>query len=498
MRDKANKALSRSTVRRIAIEEEEEDEGDQDAKAVTSSVKGAVPSRVAPNRTKIEVVEDSGTDSEDGGDVPARSDQKVVSPTSPLPDLKKKDLPIHSESATMTAPASTSAKVEKKIRIPVVEDSDSSSDGEVSPVVVATSSPSSTVASTNVLPSKNDHAPIPSSTPLAIYQPTLSPEQQAAKLKDEGNRFFSVSDFPRATQCYKQALALDPANALLYANMAISKLRAGDARGCLLDASIAVSLDPSYHKAMHRRAMAKRSLGLFQAARDDLKIAHDLLPLGHKDRAALAEEMLAVITDMVEEEKKKKEQERAAAAASKKVAHYKGGVTIEEEVEPVVTNPAGGMTPAQVKKVENNGAETAIKLKRDAIAIRQKWEGEEALRKEAWDQAQAIAAPPQPPQTEKQSPSSPDLPNAVSTAPSPSSTSTSAPANPATATAPPPLAPDVMDNLRLQGNDLFKKGDSRGAIELYEQCLRIDPSSVSVHANLALAKVRGSMRMLTL
>ena len=108
----------------------------------------------------------------------------------------------------------------------------------------------------------------------APYQPTLSPDQQAQQLKEEGNRLFSQGKFSAATASYKQALQLDPSSSLLHANMAISKLRAGDARGSLSDASVAVALDPLYHKAMHRRAMAKRSLGLLQAARDDLKVNH--------------------------------------------------------------------------------------------------------------------------------------------------------------------------------------------------------------------------------
>ena len=47
-----------------------------------------------------------------------------------------------------------------------------------------------------------------------------------------------------------------------------------------------------------------------------------------------------------------------------------------------------------------------------------------------------------------------------------------------------------LDSLRLEGNELLKKGQVAEAIQLYEKCLKLHPGSIPVHANLALAKVR--------
>ena len=43
---------------------------------------------------------------------------------------------------------------------------------------------------------------------------------------------------------------------------ALCKLKMSDFSGCLKDASVAVALDPTNTKAMHRRGMAKKGLGL--------------------------------------------------------------------------------------------------------------------------------------------------------------------------------------------------------------------------------------------
>ena len=205
--------------------------------------------------------------------------------------------PSPSPAAVAAGAAPTKPAAEKKVRIAVVEDDDDSSDGdsESKPSIpVADSTPSVAPPATEAA-KESPAVLVAPKAGLASYEPSPSPVQLASSLKDEGNRLFSAGDLTGAVQRYSQALELDPANSLLHANMALAKLRSGDARGCLSDASVAVALDPTYHKAMHRRAMAKRALGQPQAARDDLKSAHDMLEAGHRDRAPLAEEMRAVI-----------------------------------------------------------------------------------------------------------------------------------------------------------------------------------------------------------
>ena len=214
------------------------------------------------------------------------------------------------------------------------------------------------------------------------------------------------------------------------------------------------------------------------------QVAHDMLGPGHKDRAALAEEMRAVISDMVEAEKRKKQVAAEQAAAARKKFHYKGGVTIEEEVDEESASggsaaAGGALTPGQVKKVEDDAAALVLRLRKQAADVRQEWERGEQQRRQAWEQEQEQAAttadaaaplPPlvQPPQQQQQ----PQVPEASS---APVSDSTAAAAE--------------LDELRKRGNELFRSGDSLGALALYEQCLLRDPGSVAVHANLALAKV---------
>ena len=92
--------------------------------------------------------------------------------------------------------------------------------------------------------------------------------------KEKGNAAFGRGDFHAARERYDAALALVPASdasasAMLLANRAAARLKLGEYAAAESDASAALAKDPRYIKAYHRRACARRELGDFEGALED-------------------------------------------------------------------------------------------------------------------------------------------------------------------------------------------------------------------------------------
>ena len=92
--------------------------------------------------------------------------------------------------------------------------------------------------------------------------------------KEKGNAAFGRGDFHAARERYDAALALVPASdasasATLLANRAAARLKLGEYAAAASDASAALAKDPRYVKAYHRRACARRELGDFEGALED-------------------------------------------------------------------------------------------------------------------------------------------------------------------------------------------------------------------------------------
>ena len=200
-----------------------------------------------------------------------------------------------------------------------------------------------------------------------------------------------------------------------------------------------------------------------------------MLGPGHKDRAALAEEMRAVISDMVEAEKRKKQVAAEQAAAARKKFHYKGGVTIEEEVDEEATSggsaaAGGALTPAQVKKVEDDAAALVLRLRKQAADVRQEWERGEQQRRRAWEQEQkqaatADAAAPRPPLV--QPPQQQQQQHAPEASSAPVSDSTAAAAEPA----PSPVLSAVNQHMSNKNQFILLLGDH--TYQQYGVCVQL-------------------------
>jgi tetratricopeptide (TPR) repeat protein len=93
-------------------------------------------------------------------------------------------------------------------------------------------------------------------------------------------------DAATAAKHYSRMLLLDAKCAVAYANRAQANLLLKEYRGAICDATAALRLDPTHVKSWMRRATARTSLGMHEAAARDLRVAHTLEP---SNKAVLAE-----------------------------------------------------------------------------------------------------------------------------------------------------------------------------------------------------------------
>jgi len=75
-------------------------------------------------------------------------------------------------------------------------------------------------------------------------------EKGALEKKEEGNSHFRKKDYDKALECYKEAIELNPTNAQIYHNCALVYKNKRDWNQAKKYAGKAVSIDPSYFKAL--------------------------------------------------------------------------------------------------------------------------------------------------------------------------------------------------------------------------------------------------------
>ncbi|XP_068652816.1 uncharacterized protein [Aristolochia californica] len=142
---------------------------------------------------------------------------------------------------------------------------------------------------------------------------------QANDAKVEGNRLFGAGQYEDALYQYTRALQLAPEmpstteiRSICNANSAICYLKLGRYDDTIKEATKALKLNPSYLKALLRRAEAHERLEHFEEAIADMKSileldpSHDqarrtiwrLEPLAAEKREKLKEEMIGKLKDM--------------------------------------------------------------------------------------------------------------------------------------------------------------------------------------------------------
>ncbi|KAJ3571693.1 hypothetical protein NP233_g3592 [Leucocoprinus birnbaumii] len=120
---------------------------------------------------------------------------------------------------------------------------DSSSSSASSPVLTASSPPSS-------IPSPQ----MQNLTLTDLVQVSDEDKAEAARIKAQANKAFTSHDFPGAAKLYSEAIEKNPNEPTLWCNRAYARMKLEEFGYALSDATKAIALDPRYVKAYYRRA----------------------------------------------------------------------------------------------------------------------------------------------------------------------------------------------------------------------------------------------------
>jgi len=87
--------------------------------------------------------------------------------------------------------------------------------------------------------------------------------------KNKGNENYKCEEFEEAVSCYTKSLAYNQDNAVLFANRGMASVKLGNNDQAFVDCCKSLEIDPSYTKALARRAMIHHACGrYFEAAVD--------------------------------------------------------------------------------------------------------------------------------------------------------------------------------------------------------------------------------------
>lgn len=92
-----------------------------------------------------------------------------------------------------------------------------------------------------------------------------------------GNSFYAHGDIERAEECYTTSLNYVPLNPATLSNRAMCRLKLKRYKGAEEDASEAIAIDKTSHKAYFRRGLARRALKKLEAAQADFKVSEPLM-----------------------------------------------------------------------------------------------------------------------------------------------------------------------------------------------------------------------------
>lgn len=141
--------------------------------------------------------------------------------------------------------------------------------------------------------------------------------EESAKLKEEGNEQFKKGDYVEAESSYSQALQMCPAcfqkdRSVLFSNRAAARMKQDKKEMAITDCSKAIQLNPTYIRAILRRAELYEKTDKLDEALEDYKSILEKDPSVHQAREAcmrlpkqieernerLKEEMLGKLKDL--------------------------------------------------------------------------------------------------------------------------------------------------------------------------------------------------------
>ncbi|KXZ43261.1 hypothetical protein GPECTOR_96g727 [Gonium pectorale] len=355
LRAKAAKALEARGMKRMAIEEVEDEEEEDEEEGVV----GAKPSSAAgqqqqrPQEAKQAEPErkeqapsaapaTSAEASAQGGQwkklavVEMDSDEEEEAPApeaaAATPGADRVAKRGAAEPAPAPAPAPAPVPAPSPAPAPAAPAPAPAPAPEAAPAPAPTTQPPAPTPSPApcVRPPPPPPPPAPAPTPPEVFDKVVD------AIRLEGNKEFKEKNFVRAVQLYNEALELAPDNVNLYINRSMARLNSNIPQKALRDACLAVALDPSNVKALHKRARAKHGVKLWELACEDLQRCLDMLPANNPARKDLENDLEESRAQVREAANRAAERAKLAAAAKPRVTSYaKARVTIEEhEDEP--------------------------------------------------------------------------------------------------------------------------------------------------------------------
>ncbi|KKY33988.1 putative chip protein (carboxyl terminus of hsc70-interacting protein) [Diaporthe ampelina] len=127
--------------------------------------------------------------------------------------------------------------------------------------------------------------------------------QEAAALKEQGNKRFARGDYGGAEGLYSQAIIADPKDPKIYTNRALARIRLQRWEDAILDCQTCLAFSSDNMKAHFLIAQAQIELKYFDDALQNVKRAHELA-------AKTGDKSLGAITQLVLRCKKERWEDR--------------------------------------------------------------------------------------------------------------------------------------------------------------------------------------------
>ena len=103
-------------------------------------------------------------------------------------------------------------------------------------------------------------------------------QDEAIKLKDQGNKFLKEHKFDEAIEAYTKAIELDPKNAIFYSNRAQVQIKLENFGLAIQDCDSAIAVDPNFIKAYYRKAVSQMAILQTKQAQQNFKFILTKLP----------------------------------------------------------------------------------------------------------------------------------------------------------------------------------------------------------------------------
>ncbi|PON32996.1 N-terminal acetyltransferase A, auxiliary subunit [Parasponia andersonii] len=122
----------------------------------------------------------------------------------------------------------------------------------------------------------------------------LSNVRLVARARARGNDLFKSERFTEACSAYGEGLRLDPSNPVLYCNRAACWFKLGMWERSIEDCNHALSIQPSYTKALLRRAASNSKLQRWEDAVRDYEVLRKELPFDNEVAESLFHAQIAL------------------------------------------------------------------------------------------------------------------------------------------------------------------------------------------------------------